>query len=75
MGQVLLESILKHLEERNMIRNNQHGFTMDKSCLTNLIVFYNENTSSVDMGKVVDMIYLGFSKLLMWYSRIFLPAI
>ncbi|CAM5161388.1 unnamed protein product [Natator depressus] len=60
--QVLKESILKHLEERKVIRNNQHGFTKGKSCLTNLIAFYDEITGSVDMGKAVDVIHLDLSK-------------
>ncbi|CAM5076900.1 unnamed protein product, partial [Eretmochelys imbricata] len=47
--------------ERKVIRNSQHGFTKGKSCLTNLIVFYNEITGSVDEGKAVDM-FLDFSK-------------
>ncbi|CAM5141912.1 unnamed protein product [Natator depressus] len=62
MEQVLKESILKHLEERKVIRNSQHGFTKGKSCLTNLIAFYDEITGSVDEGKAVDMLFLDFSK-------------
>ncbi|CAM5122477.1 unnamed protein product [Eretmochelys imbricata] len=62
MEQVLKESILKHLEERKVIRNSQHGFTEGKSCLTNLIAFYDEITGSVDEGKAVDMLLLDFSK-------------
>ncbi|CAM4526279.1 unnamed protein product [Caretta caretta] len=62
MEQVLKESILKHLEERKVIRYSQNRFTKGKSCLTNLIAFYDEITGSVDMGKAVDMIYLNFSK-------------
>ncbi|CAM5078510.1 unnamed protein product [Eretmochelys imbricata] len=62
MEQVLRESILKHLEERKVIRNNQHGFTKGKSCLTNLIAFYDEITGSVDEGKAVDVLFLDFSK-------------
>ncbi|CAM5156623.1 unnamed protein product [Natator depressus] len=62
MEQVLKESILKHLEERKVIRNNQHGFTKGKSCLTNLIAFYDEITGSVDEEKAVDMLFLDFSK-------------
>ncbi|CAM5106705.1 unnamed protein product, partial [Eretmochelys imbricata] len=54
MEQVLKESILKHLEERKVIRNSQHGFTKGKSCLTNLIAFYDKITGSVDEGKAVD---------------------
>ncbi|CAM5142344.1 unnamed protein product [Natator depressus] len=62
MEQVLEESILKHLEERKVIRNSQHGFTKGKSCLTNLIAFYDEITGSVDEGKAVDVLFLDFSK-------------
>ncbi|CAM5083152.1 unnamed protein product [Eretmochelys imbricata] len=62
MEQVLKESTLKHLEERKVSRNSQHGFTKGRSCLTNLIAFYDEITGSVDMGKMVDVIYLDFSK-------------
>ncbi|CAM4712323.1 unnamed protein product [Caretta caretta] len=62
MEQVLKESIVKHLEERKVIRNSQHGFTKGKSCLTNLIAFYDEITGSVDEGKAVDLLFLDFSK-------------
>ncbi|CAM5164673.1 unnamed protein product [Eretmochelys imbricata] len=62
MEQVLKESILKHLEERKLIRKSQHGFTKGKSCLTNLIAFYDEITGSVDEGKAMDMLFLDFSK-------------
>ncbi|CAM4601352.1 unnamed protein product [Lepidochelys olivacea] len=63
MEQVLKESILKHLHERKVIRNSQHGFTKGRSCLTNLIAFYDETTGSVDEGKAVDVLYLDFSKV------------
>ncbi|CAM5141555.1 unnamed protein product [Natator depressus] len=62
MEQVLKESILKHLEERKVIRKSQHGFTKGKSCLTNLIAFYDEVTGSVDEAKAVDVLFLDFSK-------------
>ncbi|CAM5158160.1 unnamed protein product, partial [Eretmochelys imbricata] len=62
MEQVLKESILKHLHERKVIRNSQHGFTKGMSCLTNLIAFYDEITGSVDEGKAVDVLFLDFSK-------------
>ncbi|CAM5081664.1 unnamed protein product [Natator depressus] len=62
MEQVLKESILKHLHERKVISNSQHGFTKGRSCLTNLITFYDEITGSVDEGKAVDVLFLDFSK-------------
>ncbi|CAM5121725.1 unnamed protein product [Eretmochelys imbricata] len=62
MEHVLKESILKHLAKSKVIRNSQHGFTKGKSCLTNLIAFYDEITGSVDEGKAVDVLFLDFSK-------------
>ncbi|CAM5103262.1 unnamed protein product [Eretmochelys imbricata] len=62
MEQVFKESILKHLEERKVIRNSQHGFTKGKSSLINRIALYDEITGSVDEGKAVDVLFLDFSK-------------
>lgn len=33
-----------------------------KSCLTNLITFYNKITGSVDERRAVDVVYLNFSE-------------
>jgi len=53
MEQLILEVIIKQVEEKKVIRSSQHGFTGGKSCLTNLIAFYDGMTGWVDEGRAV----------------------
>jgi len=62
MEHLILEVIIKQVEEKKVIRSSQHGFTKGKSCLTNLIAFYDAMTGWVDEGRAVDVVYLDFSK-------------
>ncbi|GAB0206374.1 mitochondrial enolase superfamily member 1 [Grus japonensis] len=62
MEQLILGVINKHVEEKKVIGSGQHGFTKGKSCLANLIAFYDGMTSWVDEGRAVDVVYLDFSK-------------
>ncbi|KAK4828441.1 hypothetical protein QYF61_026598 [Mycteria americana] len=59
MEQIILSAITQHVE---MIRPSQHGFMKGRSCLTNLISFYDKVTHLVDEGKAVDVVCLDFSK-------------
>jgi len=60
--QLILEVIVKQVEEKKVIRSSQHGFTKGKSCLTNLIAFYDGVTGWVNEGRAVDVVYPVFSK-------------
>ncbi|GAB0207997.1 mitochondrial enolase superfamily member 1 [Grus japonensis] len=62
MEQIILSAITWHIQDNQGIRLSQHGFMKGRSCLTNLISFYDKVTRVVDEGKAVDVVYLDFSK-------------
>ena len=62
MEQTILSEITQYVRDNWRIRPSQHGFMKGRSCLTNLISFYDWVTSLVDEGKAVDVVYLDFSK-------------
>ena len=64
----LLETIIRNhmmdfLVKLKLINPSQHGFLKARSCLTNLLCFFEEITKWVDEGSPVDVInYLDFQK-------------
>ncbi|KAK4828844.1 LOW QUALITY PROTEIN: hypothetical protein QYF61_000901 [Mycteria americana] len=62
MEQIILSAITWHVQDKQVIRPSQRGFMKGRSCLTNLISFYDKVTHLVDEGKAVDVVYLDFSK-------------
>jgi len=40
----LLEAMLRHMEQREVIWDNHNGFNNCRSCLTNLVAFYDSIT-------------------------------
>jgi len=62
MEQFILRALTRHEQDNQGIRPSQHGSMKGRSCLTNLISFYDQVTCLVDEGKAVDVVYLDFSK-------------
>jgi len=62
MEQILLEAMLKHVDKRELIWDNQHGFTKGRSYLAKLDTFHDDITASVDKGRAIDVICLEFTK-------------
>ncbi|KAF1454281.1 hypothetical protein FQV07_0012639, partial [Pygoscelis papua] len=62
MERFILRVLTRQVRDNQGIRTSQHGFMRGRSCLTNLISFYDQVTRLVDEGKAVDVVYLDFSK-------------
>uniref|UniRef100_A0A3B3Q808 Reverse transcriptase domain-containing protein n=1 Tax=Paramormyrops kingsleyae TaxID=1676925 RepID=A0A3B3Q808_9TELE len=62
MEAIIQVKMVDYLDANNIIKDSQHGFRRGRSCLTNLLEFFEEATSEIDHKKAYDVIYLDFQK-------------
>lgn len=61
----LVESIIKvtkHIEEQALLKQSQHGFCKCKSCLINLLEFFESFSKHINKGDLGDIVCLDFQK-------------
>ena len=59
---LIRDHIVEFLVKYKLINTSLHGFLKARSCLTNLLCFFEEITKWVDDGSPVDVVYLEFQK-------------
>jgi len=62
MERFMLSVLTGRVKDDQGIRPSQHECIKGRSCLTNMISFYDQMTCLVDDRKAVDVVYLDFSK-------------
>ena len=62
LERLIATHIMDFLEENQLLSNRQFGFRRGRSTEDQLLLVYSEVVRWVDAGKVVDMVYLDFSK-------------
>ena len=59
----IMESLLRDVILENVtISEDQNGFSIGNSCMSNLLITLEDVTESLDEGFGVDIIYLDYSK-------------
>ena len=62
LEKIIREKMFHHLVTNKLISDSQHGFIKGKSCLTNLIEFFENIINWNDENNPIDCIYLDISR-------------
>ena len=59
---VVRRVLVSYLEAHSQLPDGQHGFRAGRSCLTQLLTFWDNLLEEMEQGKGVDVIYTDYSK-------------
>lgn len=62
VGKILLETVLSHMENKEVICGSQHGLSKGKSHQTNFMAFCDLVLLLVDKRRPTDVIYLDLCR-------------
>ena len=62
METIIKKALISHMDKFNLIKSSQHGFRAKKSCLTNLLDFYDRVVNHYDNHRAVDIVLLDLQK-------------
>ena len=62
METIIRSKMENYLYGYNILGDSLHGFRKGRSCLTNLLDFFEAATSTMDNCTAYDMVYLDFQK-------------
>ena len=62
MEHVIYQSIMQHLEDKNILNSNQHGFKKNHSCETQLVSTIKDLVKGLDNGSEIDLQIFDFRK-------------
>ena len=59
---VVRRVLVSHLEEHGHLPDGQHGFRAGRSCLTQLLSFWDTLLEEMEQGRGVDVVYTDYAK-------------
>ena len=62
LERIIRDHILRHLDNKQLMKPSQHIFLPGRSCQSNLLEFLKRVTDDTDRGNNTDVAYLDFAK-------------
>ena len=62
LGSIIKDKVANFLETNNLINTSQNSFRQGRSCVTNLLDFYQYVFCECDRSRTVDVAFLDFCK-------------